>query len=730
MNKIKKSCLFRTISLVLILTFISLDISYAYPPEYNVSNSTLATPSVLQQTPINDHAARFQQSVFSQSALIASVYDIGEYFFGNADKGVEPLPSKYAEDAMRADLGKHLSDVGTEILNIVPVEYIKKAAPDKLKSALDEIGFKGTLPDEGVVFILYKKGDKKFLVQIAMKDHVSSDSLPGYEWVVSDKYVVKYMPQDYKVTVAQVVQVPKHLEDITTAVTQELAQRKEMTAQVLFTLVQSKVPESMQNLRNALAELSSLSEQSNVTADAIYSAITQVEKKYKLSDEETKILWLALTGPGQGMGENGIYIPRSADEAYDAVIATLLKIRNDIKYYIFEPKIDKDKVREALKTGKDTYIGTVYWGYDTGNYSDDESVAVDFSKGVIVFHKDYYGKYDDGPNKYKLEKPANSSLSITTPEEKPQPKPDTVQKVTQLFEIVESSLNNERAKFIESWNKVINLLVTKAASGSAVDVGIIDKKMATAEIRQRLEHAISVIEGLEKEKISSETRASIELLKKNLTQFEADGAAGSLIVLARKAKRENQKLIIGLETDWIPGINVENSLQRQAITALMKEINGIAEALQSMGLDNVEVIRGSGSQLAGAILNEAEKTHTKMHNIVVMASANTINSNSFAVLRNADENDRPFLTGIDPTELIKLYTQFGEAVSKQLYIRLASLLYMTLELAAGKEPPQSPIIVSYDKKLRILILLPKADPIDYEALKSNYASEKAALQAA
>ncbi|OGX01419.1 MAG: hypothetical protein A3I73_03735 [Omnitrophica bacterium RIFCSPLOWO2_02_FULL_45_16] len=162
----------------------------------------------------------------------------------------------------------------------------------------------------------------------------------------------------------------------------------------------------------------------------------------------------------------------------------------------------------------------------------------------------------------------------------------------------------------------------------------------------------------------------------------------------------------------------------------MKEINGIAEALQSMGLDNVEVIRGSGSQLAGAILNEAEKTHTKMHNIVVMASANTINSNSFAVLRNADENDRPFLTGIDPTELIKLYTQFGEAVSKQLYIRLASLLYMTLELAAGKEPPQSPIIVSYDKKLRILILLPKADPIDYEALKSNYASEKAALQAA
>mgnify|MGYP001563861683 CR=1 FL=1 len=58
------------------------------------------------------------------------------------------------------------------------------------------------------------------------------------------------------------------------------------------------------------------------------------------------------------------------------------------------------------------------------------------------------------------------------------------------------------------------------------------------------------------------------------------------------------------------------------------------------------------------------------------------------------------------------------------------MLYMTLELAAGKEPPQLPIIASYDKKMRIVIFLPKADPIDYEALKSNYAAEKAALQAA
>jgi hypothetical protein len=321
-------------------------------------------------------------------------------------------------------------------------------------------------------------------------------------------------------------------------------------------------------------------------------------------------------------------------------------------------------------------------------------------------------------------------MSSLPPVRSPTQQGGGISKTPQPFEIAASSLNNQRAKFVEAGNKLITSLPARSDPETVANIGALDKSMATAEIKQRVEKAITAIESLDKKGVTPEAKAAIELLKKNLNQFEADGAAGSLIILARRAQRENQKLIIGLETDWIPGINVENSLQRQAITALMKEIDSIAEALQSMGLDNVEVIRGSGSQLADSLTKAAKDSNTKMHNIVVMASANTINSDGFASLRNADESDRPFLTGIDPTELIKLYTEFGEAVSKQLYIRLASLLYMTLELAAGKEPPQSPIIVSYDKKLRILILLPKADPIDYEVLKNTYAAEKVALQAA
>jgi hypothetical protein len=99
---------------------------------------------------------------------------------------------------VRSGLGKVLGGSGIDILNIVPVEILKKKSNDALMAALAEIGFKGTLPNEGVVFILYRKDGKKFLVQMAEKDKVPAANLPGYEWVVSDKYVVKYMPEGYQ----------------------------------------------------------------------------------------------------------------------------------------------------------------------------------------------------------------------------------------------------------------------------------------------------------------------------------------------------------------------------------------------------------------------------------------------------------------------------------------------------------------------------------------------------
>lgn len=301
---------------------------------------------------------------------------------------------------------------------------------------------------------------------------------------------------------------------------------------------------------------------------------------------------------------------------------------------------------------------------------------------------------------------------------------------TELFDIIESVVTSKRAEYMTAANKLIGSLAANTAEESTPGITPIDENMATAGIRESVERAIEAIDKIDQEKVAPETRAAIELLKKNLSQFEADGAVGSLIILARNAKRENQELIIGLETDWMPGSNIKNSFQSQAIAALMKEIGAIGEALESMGLNNVKIVRGSGSQLAGAIMQRADDSHTDMRNIIIMASKDTVYSDSFAIFRNAKEGNRPFLTSIDPKELVEAYEKYGESLSKQLRIKLTALLYMTIEVAQGKKPPEVPWI-KYNSVMRMLELeLPAAELIDYDALKETYKAEKAVLHAA
>jgi hypothetical protein len=163
----------------------------------------------------------------------------------------------------------------------------------------------------------------------------------------------------------------------------------------------------------------------------------------------------------------------------------------------------------------------------------------------------------------------------------------------------------------------------------------------------------------------------------------------------------------------------------------MQEIRSLPEALRSMGLDNVILIMDkAGDELKDAILTEAQKTHTKLSNVVVLASNATIQSGSFACLRSTPEEARAFLAAIDPSELEKYYRGPRDA-AKELDINLLELLSIALELAAGKEPPNIPIISSYDKARRIVVILPKAAPKDYDTeLRDVHRARKSALQAA
>jgi hypothetical protein len=159
MDKIKKSCLFRTISLVLILTFISLDISCAYPPEHNASNSTLATPSVLQQQPVN---LRIAQSVFSQGELLGAISSIGKYILD------DKLPLKHLDQVISAELGK----------------------------AIEGIDLSRVTVKDGVVSIPCVIEGKRRIVQIALKDSLAAKDLTGKDLFPSDKYVIRELPGD------------------------------------------------------------------------------------------------------------------------------------------------------------------------------------------------------------------------------------------------------------------------------------------------------------------------------------------------------------------------------------------------------------------------------------------------------------------------------------------------------------------------------------------------------
>jgi len=272
-------------------------------------------------------------------------------------------------------------------------------------------------------------------------------------------------------------------------------------------------------------------------------------------------------------------------------------------------------------------------------------------------------------------------------------------------------------------------IAAKTRSEDNASASIENHIIATAEIKQRAERAMAVINDIEDKNMSPGIKADIEYMKKNLSQFEADGAVGALMVLARRAQRENQKLIIGLETDWLPGANIKGSRQRTAIALLVKEMNMMEKALRSMGLDNIEIVRGSGDELALSLATIAKDTGTHMRNIVVLASKDTVYSPGFKAFRTANKDNRPLLSGIDPAELFKLYEEHGEAAGEKFHIELTNLLYIALEIAAGKEPP-SVSWIKYDNDASVWIFIPRAEKISYEELMKSHKAEVVALQAA
>jgi hypothetical protein len=185
---------------------------------------------------------------------------------------------------------------------------------------------------------------------------------------------------------------------------------------------------------------------------------------------------------------------------------------------------------------------------------------------------------------------------------------------------------------------------------------------------------------------------------------------------AERARKEDRSVILAIETNgWIP------EEQKALMQSVMAEIDNIDKYLLSLGLGNLKIIRGTGDGLASQILAAQGKFNASPKDVIVLATEKTVNSEAFSSLRSTETEDRAFLAAIDPADLTGLS-----------YIRLFEMLIISLKTASGEAvaPADHPEIVIESLGRRMIRLMPKADPKDYNELKDIYDSQKKALAAA
>ena len=303
---------------------------------------------------------------------------------------------------------------------------------------------------------------------------------------------------------------------------------------------------------------------------------------------------------------------------------------------------------------------------------------------------------------------------------------------TKLFELVGSTLNNRRAKLEKAGNKIINYL--RDNNERKRQLKNIDRTKTTNEMALALNDAVEYLSDLQlpvngELDVPDDIKEVAIFVEENIVNMEADAIVSTVIILAIRAKREGQNIVIGLGTDWIPGYN-EKGIYRDALNPLVRTLSSLDDTLRSMGLSNVELVIDRDQALAGTVMRQAADTSTELKNVIILASKSAIDSAAYAELRSSSDNKRAFLAGVDPLELDE--RPVGESDMRVNVAEILSMLSLSLELALGKDPRmgEDSIIDEYNEVLRRVIFMPKAFPMEYEELKEYYNAQRTALLAA
>jgi hypothetical protein len=306
-----------------------------------------------------------------------------------------------------------------------------------------------------------------------------------------------------------------------------------------------------------------------------------------------------------------------------------------------------------------------------------------------------------------------------------------------FFELIETTINNRRTRSVDAANVLIDFLGSEKSSVAGGVPDRIDRDESTAGIMRSMNKVLALVNSRsvffykehwsEKTDLPIAVREAATMVYENIDRVEADSIIASIIIMARKARREGTGLILGLETGWIPG-NERGCLQHGAINPLIREIEGLGKVFRAMGLENVIIVHAEGDVLAEEILARAD--NEKLSEVIVLASVDTISSAKFDPIRSSRDNVKAFMAGVDPSALQEYYNSTAESFNRQMAIDIMKMLSMALELAAGNEAPNLPILLEYDRERRTVLFMPRPEPMEYDQLRHFYRMKRLALQAA
>jgi len=192
-------------------------------------------------------------------------------------------------------------------------------------------------------------------------------------------------------------------------------------------------------------------------------------------------------------------------------------------------------------------------------------------------------------------------------------------------------------------------------------------------------------------------------VKKN----EAIDFVDAVIMRAGKAERLGEKVIIGLDTSWIP------SEQQSAIQGLFNSITAISKTKR---LKNIAIVRGNGLELAGKIrdeMGETDKYKVRESNIIVIGEQDILKNNDFNFLRPADKDfdEWAFFAGI------KLPADFPV----NSYLRILEMMTLAAGLAFGESVSSKSVEMKQDEdNPRFFYFIPQAEPLKLEVLRKVY----------